>query len=152
MKTNSWLSFCISYFAQAKMNDWMSEYFPGPLLGRCGHGLHQLWKNKSSCKFSQDKQKGTLCICNIRTNPSWLGILRAPKSLPMTGPIFIIYFSPLAHWAPVTHTPFPQTPSCLVFLQLFSHSWRILEFFAYSGHISNVTSLERCSRIPLWGI
>lgn len=31
-------------------------------------------------------------------------------------------------------------------------AWRAPEFFAYSGHISNVTSSERCSRIPLWGI
>lgn len=34
----------------------MSDYLPGPLLGKSGHSLQHLWKNGSYCEFSLGEQ------------------------------------------------------------------------------------------------
>ena len=81
------------------------------------------------------------------------GILRAPKSppgiwssLPASPHLLLLspfaHLSSFAHWAQVTHIlSFPQTPNFSLW------AWRTPEFFASSGHISNVSSSERCYRI-----
>lgn len=62
MKPHGWLSWYISYFAQGKVNNWMSKYLPVPLLGKSGHGLHHSWKNGSNCEESEVTKENTFCI------------------------------------------------------------------------------------------
>lgn len=159
MKPHSWLSWCISTLLRKK---WITECL-------CVSQLLS-WRNLDmvfftthgrmapTVSFHRVNKQSTFCICNSRTNPFQSGILRAPKkSQSMIWP----YLPASSHLLPLLlliglqpHTLFlslkPQ--AVYFFCNCFPSAWRAPEFFAYSGHISNVTSSERLSGTPLWDI
>ena len=153
VKPHSWLNWCISHFVHAKMNKWMSEYLPHPLLRKCGSSLQYLWWNGFYCECSWGKQAEHILHMQHQDHLSRPGILRAPKSppgiwssLPASPHLLLLspfaHLSSFAHWAQVTHIlSFPQTPNFSLW------AWITPEFLASSGHISNVSSSERCYRI-----
>lgn len=146
MKPHSWLNWYIPSLCSCKNEQVNIWYLPDPLLGKCGSSIQHLWWNGLYCECSWGKQAEH--ILHATSGPSILArhseSTRSPPG--MSGPIFqahlISYLSSFAHWVQVTHTlSFPQTPTFSLW------AWRTPEFFASSGHISNVSSSERCFRI-----
>lgn len=140
MKPHSWLNWCISHFVHAKMNKWISEIFPTPLLGKYGSSIQHLWWNGLYCGVHEVNKQSTFCICNI--SPSILA--RHSESTRKSSRIWsylqahlISYLSSFAHWVQVTYSFFSSNPNFL------SLSLKNSEFFASSGHISNVSSSRK---------
>lgn len=131
------------------MQKWTSEYlsiFPTLSLENVDQVSNTYGGMACTVSVHEVNKQSTFCICNIRPIYPGQAFWEHPKVLQESGPIFqahlISYLSSFAHWVQVTHTlSFPQTPTFSLW------AWRTPEFFASSGHISNVSSSERCFRI-----
>ena len=134
VKPHSWLNWCSSHFVHAKMNKWISEYLPDPLLGKCGSSIQHLRWNGFYCECSWGKQAGHILHMQHQVHLSWPGILRAPKSppgicsyLPGSPHILPLFFGSLGS----SHTCsfFSSNPN---FLSLsLKNSWALCIFWSH---------------------
>lgn len=121
MKPHSWLSWCISCFAQGKRNNWMSKYLPAPLLGKSGHDLHHLWKNSSNREEPCGKHAEHASHMRQQDQPAPLRYSvwehpKCPEDPALSSSLVSSPTSLLLLIGLLSHTlSFPQIPNCLLF-------------------------------------
>lgn len=140
MKPHGWLSWCISYFARGKVNNWMSKYLPAPLQGKSGQGLHHSWENGSNCEEPRGNQGEHILHRKQHHNPAHSGFLRALQRSQWSGPASLLLLTGLQ-----PHTLFLvlKLQAAYFFFDCSPSTRRAPEFSAYPGHSSDVSEASR---------